>query len=282
MQLNKILFDSHAHINNENYTQAQREELVKEIENSELKYVMDIGFDLESSKLAAEHAQRYPWCYAAVGVHPHDADSFDEDSLMIIRMLAKKDKVVAIGEIGMDFHYEGYSREAQEYCFRSQVQLANELKMPIVIHSRDSDQAVMDILREEGVFSDERKGFFPPQILSDGSQRADARVLLHCYSGSSELAKQYVKLGATISMAGPLTYKKAAKNVKVVEEVPLEYLLIETDAPYLTPEPFRGKKNMSPYVRYTAEKMAEIKGVSFEEVADTTCKNAKRFFGIQD
>lgn len=280
--INKILFDSHTHLNNESYTEDSRAELIKKIEESEVAYVMDIGFDIPSSNLAVQHAEKYGWCYAAVGIHPHDARSCDEISLALIKAMARKDKVQAIGEIGMDFHYEGYDQAEQEACFRAQIQLANELKLPIIIHSRDTDQLVMDILKEEGAFSDERKNFFKEHVLLDGSTRKDARVLLHCYSGSSELARQYVKLGATISMAGPLTYKNAAKNVKVVTEIPVDYLLIETDAPYLTPEPFRGKPNMSPYVRYTAEKMAQIKGMSFEAVAKITSDNAKRFFSIEE
>ncbi|MGP1570146.1 MAG: TatD family hydrolase [Eubacteriales bacterium] len=282
MQLNKILFDSHTHLNEERYTAAEREELAKKIEDSEVAYVVDIGFDLFSSNVAVKDAEKYDWCYAAVGVHPHSAESFDEETLLLIKAMAQNKKVVAIGEIGMDFHYEGYDEHAQQECFRAQIRLANELKLPIVIHSRDTDQIVMDILCEEGAFSDMRKAFFPKQVLSDGTLRDDARVLLHCYSGSSELAKRYVKLGGTISMAGPLTYKKAVKNVKVVSEIPMDYLLVETDAPYLTPEPFRGKPNMSPYVKYTVEKMAQIKGLSFEEVAEITMNNAKRFFGIKE
>lgn len=282
MQLNKILFDSHTHLNEERYTPVDREKLAKLIEESEVANVVDIGFDVFSSNVAIENAAKYDWCYAAVGVHPHSANDFDEDALMLVRLMAGKKKVVAIGEIGMDFHYAGYSEDAQQECFRAQIRLANELKLPIVVHSRDADQLVMDILCEEGAFSEERKNCFPKQVLSDGTLRGDARVLLHCYSGSSELAKQYVRLGATISMAGPLTYKNAAKNVKVVSEIPIDYLLVETDAPYLTPEPFRGKPNMSPYVKYTAVKMAEIKGMSFEDVAKITMDNAKRFFGIQD
>ncbi len=282
MLLNKILFDSHTHLNEERYTDEQRAEIAEKIANSEVAYVVDVGFDIFSSNVAISDAAKYDWCYAAVGVHPHHADSFDEETLIILKAMAQKKKVVAIGEIGMDFHYEGYDEHAQQECFRAQIRLANELKLPIIIHSRDADQLVMDILCEEGAFSDVRKACFPKQVLPDGSLRADARVLLHCYSGSSELAKKYVKLGATISMAGPVTYKNAAKNVKVVSDIPIEYLLVETDAPYLTPEPLRGKPNMSPYVKYTAEKVAQIKGLEFEEVARVTMANAKRFFSISE
>lgn len=150
--------------------------------------------------------------------------------------------------------------------------------MPIIIHSREADREVLDTLREEGVFSDRRKTDFP--LKSDGTP--DARVLLHCYSGSKELAHQYVKMGATISIAGPVTYKNNKKTKGVVEEIQLKNLLIETDAPYLTPEPLRGKKNKSPYVEYTARCISLIKDVSLEEVAEVTKTNAMRFFDIKE
>lgn len=277
-----MLFDSHAHINNDNYSDEGRKALIKEIEEfEELSYVMDVGFDLESSLQAVKDARENDWCYAAVGVHPHDTESMDEDTLALIKGLSKKDKVQAIGEIGLDFHYDFSPREDQRYWFRRQIQLANELKMPIIIHSRDADQETMDILKEEGAFSDERKAMFPERIGVDGKKEKDARVLIHCFSGSAEMAEQYVKLGATISICGPVTYKNNRKTIKVVEAVPIEYLLVETDTPYLTPVPFRGKPNKPCYVKYTAMKVAEIKGLSYEEVAERTCKNALNFYGIK-
>lgn len=283
-----MFFDSHAHINND-MSPAARENMIKAIEQSELDFVMDIGFDLASSKLAADHAAKYPWCYAAVGCHPHDTKDMDDMQLTLIKGLAKKQKVMAIGEIGLDFHYDHSPRDIQREWFRRQIQLANQLKMPIVIHSREADQEVMDILKEEGAFSDERKSWFPkrpdPQGYAGGRENAaglcdDARVLLHCFSGSKELGRQYVKLGGTLSIAGPVTYKNNRKTVAVVEEIPLDFLLVETDSPYLTPEPLRGKKNMPPLVEHTARKVAEIKGVSLEEVAEKTKENAMRFYGI--
>ena len=149
-----MLFDSHAHLNNEGMTEEEREETVRAIESSLLDYVMDIGFDLASSRLAVEHAGKYPWCYAAVGVHPHDTEGMDDMQLVMIKGLAKKNKVKAIGEIGLDFHYDYSPRDEQREWFRKQIRLANELRMPIVIHSREADQEVMDILKEEGAFSD--------------------------------------------------------------------------------------------------------------------------------
>lgn len=271
-----MLFDSHAHINNESFSEEERQALIQKIEASNLDYVMDIGFNLESSSMATKHAQMLPWCYAAVGCHPHDTKDMDDMQLAMFKGLAKKDKVQAIGEIGLDFHYDYSERDAQRYWFRQQIKLANELKMPIVIHAREADQEVMDILKEEGAFSAERKAWFAAR--PDGS--GDARVLLHCFSGSRELGQQYVKLGATISVAGPVTYKNNKKTAAVVEALSIEHLLVETDSPYLTPEPFRGKRNIPPYVEYTARKVAEIKGMELEEVARQTSENAKRFFGI--
>ena len=188
----------------------------------------------------------------------------------MIASLAKKPKVKAIGEIGLDFHYNYSEPDIQRDCFRKQIRLANDLRMPIVIHSREADQEVMDILKEEQAFSNTRKTWF----------YGKAGVLLHCYGGSREMAEQYVKLGANLSIAGPITYKNNRRTIETVQAIGLEHLMIETDAPYLTPEPYRGKPNQSPYVMFTAMKIAAIKGISLEEVAKVTCQNAKTFFGI--
>ena len=332
----KILFDSHTHINNDGYSEEERAQLIAAIEDSEVAYVMDVGFDLPSSERAVSDAALLPWCYAAVGVHPHDTKTMTEEIYEKIRRLAGQPKVQAIGEIGLDFYYNHSDAEDQRYWFRRQIRLANELHMPIVIHAREADQETMDILKEEGAFSEERCGWFPPRPgtgigrkagaqttqkasrAGEGGQaeaceaaaktnackgteasrageggraeacdctenccmEKDARVLLHCFSGSRELAEQYVKLGATISIAGPVTYKNNRKTSEVVSAIPIEYLLVETDAPYLTPDPHRGKKNQSPYVAYTARRVALLKGISYEEAARRTLENAKRFYVI--
>ena len=277
-----MLFDSHAHINNNTYTQEEREALIREIEASDLSYVMDIGFDIISSRLAVEHSRKLPWCYAAVGVHPHDAKTMSEEILDEIEKLTQNEKVKAIGEIGLDFHYDRSERDVQEYWFRKQIRLANKLHIPIVIHSRDADQRTMDILKEEGAFSVERMSWFPErQGEIPGKKEKDARVLLHCFSGSKELGKEYVKMGATLSVAGPVTYKNNHKTVEMAEKIPIEYLLIETDSPYLTPVPFRGKPNKPIYVEHTARRIAVIKNMPYEEVAERTLKNAKVFFDIK-
>jgi TatD DNase family protein len=271
-----MLFDSHTHINNETYNARQREELIRAIEDSHLSYVMDIGFDLESSYEAYKHASEHSWCYAAAGFHPHYADKIAEEDMVLLKGLAGKPKVQAIGEIGLDYYRNLSDPEIQRYWFRRQLQLALELSMPVVIHDREANNDVMKILKEEGVFGKSRTDQFPRQ--KDGLP--DARLLMHCYSGSPEMAKQYIKLGATISIAGPVTYKNARKLIDVVFDTPIEHLLVETDAPYLTPEPFRGRPNQAPYVEYTVRKIAEIKGISYEETARITLENAKRFFNI--
>lgn len=278
-----MLFDSHAHINNERFSAMERRQIIEEIEaDSQLSYVADIGFDLESSKLAADHSEKYPWCVGAVGYHPHNAKEMGDMELALIKGLAGKPGIKAIGEIGLDFHYDHSPREVQRDAFRRQIRLANQLRLPIVIHSREADREVMDILKEEGAFSDERKGWFPERRTVRGWESAagDSRVLLHCYSGSNQLAEQYVRLGGTISLAGPLTYKNNKKTVKVAETIPLEFLLVETDSPYLTPEPLRGRPNKSSYVEHTARRLGVIKGIELEEVAKETCENAKVFYGM--
>ena len=266
--MEKILFDSHTHINNEDYTEEERLELIDEIQASPVRFAIDVGFDMPSSRMAAEHAARLGFCYGVVGVHPHDSKSMKEEDLLELKELARQEKVVAIGEIGLDYHYDLSPREDQRYWFRRQIRLANEIAMPIVVHSREADRETMDILIEEGAFSEERKALFP-----DGTPHVD----IHCYSGSAEFAKEHLKLG----VYGPLTFKNNKKTVSVVETVPIESLLIETDAPYLTPVPFRGKRNKSPYVEYVARKVAEIKGISYEEAALKTLENGKKFFMIR-
>ncbi len=277
-----MLFDAHAHINQDTFTDEERAEIVREAEQSQLlSYVLDAGFDFPSSKQAVKDAEENPWIYAAVGVHPHDTDSMTEEILGEIEKLAAHPKAVAIGEIGLDFHYDFSDRENQRKWFRRQIQLANSLKMPIMIHTREADEETFNILCEEGAFSEERKTWFPERKGPDGTPESHAAVLLHCYSGSAELAKEYVKKGATISICGPVTYKNNKKTVRVVEEIPLCYLTAETDSPYLTPEPLRGKKNRPWYVEHTVRRIADIKGITFEEAAKATCDNALEFFGIK-
>ena len=176
-----MLFDSHTHINNENYTDEQRAALIAEIAASDVSYAMDIGFDLASSVQAVKDAQENDWCYAVVGFHPHDAKNMDDMTLELIGGLAKKDKVKAIGEIGLDYYYDHSERDVQQFWFRRQIQLANQLKMPIVIHTREADQDTMAILKEEGAFSAERQSWFPKRRGPEGKELADSRVYFDQY-----------------------------------------------------------------------------------------------------
>jgi TatD DNase family protein len=271
-----VLFDSHAHINNESYDEAGRAALVAAIEASDIGYVVDVGFDLESSALAASHAAAYPWCYAAVGVHPGDVSSMSDDTIGALRALAAGEKVVAIGEIGLDYHYDDApSADEQRYWFKRQLALGIELGMPVTIHDRESEGETLEILRGGGAFAASRADAF---AAADGFP--DARILLHCFSGNADEALAAIELGAWISVAGPVTFKNNTKTQEVATAAPISRLLIETDAPYLTPVPHRGKPNMPPYVEFTARKIAELRGLSYEEVTAVTTENAKRFYGI--
>ena len=273
-----MFFDSHAHINNDEYTEEERAEQIKAIESSEVGLVMDVGFDIPSSELSIEHAGKYPWCFAAIGIHPHDTKDVTDADIVKLKELSAQPGVMAIGEIGLDFHYNNSPKEDQRHWFKEQLNLALELNLPVVIHDRESEGETLHILEEAGAFSEERCSKFDKNPVTG---KADARVLLHCYSGNAEDAIKLIDKGATISIAGPVTYKKNVELMQVAKDVPLAHLLIETDSPYLAPVPFRGKPNCSPYVIYTAEKIAELRGVSLKEIEDETCVNAKRFFGIK-
>jgi TatD DNase family protein len=288
----RALFDSHTHINNESYDEVGRAEVIAAIEASDLGYVVDVGFDIASSKYAVTHAAKYPWCYAAVGVHPSDVASMTEGDIDALRALAAREtptegeragfnpanKVVAIGEIGLDYHYDdGPPAEKQKQWFRRQLALGIELGMPIIIHDRESNGETLEIMKEAGAFSVSRVSAFPS---ADGFP--DARVLLHCFSGDADEALAAIRLGAWISVAGPVTFKNNKKTKEVASAVPLSRLLIETDAPYLTPVPHRGKPNISPYVEFTAREIAGIRGIPYEELASVTTENAKRFYGIRE
>lgn len=254
-----MLFDSHAHLDDKRFNN-DRARVIERAKENNIGLIVNPGSSFETSNEAIKLSQQYDMIYAAVGVHPHNAKSMDDQMLKLIENMAKKDKVVAIGEIGLDFHYDNSPRDIQKKWFRAQVKLAKKLGLPIIIHDRDAHMDVMEILKDEDAFEN--------------------GVLLHCFSGSAELARQYVELGAYISLAGPVTFKNARKPKEVAKEVPLDRLMIETDAPYLTPEPHRGKRNESSYVQYVCQEIADLKDLSFETVAKATKENAKRYFGI--
>ena len=276
-----MLFDAHTHLNFEEFSEEERAARAQEIATSDLGVIIDAGDCVSSSRQAIRDAEDYDWCYAAAGIHPEHASAYTEEELQIIDTLLTHSRVVAIGEIGLDFHYGKDTKEEQIELFRKQLRLGLQHQIPIMIHTRDANQLTMDILKEEGVFSRERTDIFPKRPDEEGNLVPDARVQLHCFSGSAELAKEYIRLGATISIGGPVTFKNGRKTVEVVQQIPLEFLMTETDAPYLTPEPFRGRPNRSPYVEHVVRRIAVIKDIPYEEAADVLFRNGCRFFGIE-
>lgn len=252
-----MYFDSHAHLDDSRYDHS-RDEIIAAAKENGIRYILNPGADLASSIKAVNIAQKYEAVYAAVGVHPHDVKDMDEATLEILRALTKKEKVVAIGEIGLDFHYNHSPQAKQRYWFERQVGLAKELKLPMIIHDREAHQEVFNLLKK--------------------SKAGEYGCVMHCYSGSLELAKEYVKQGIYISLAGPLTFNNAKKTHEVAQGIPLEWLLIETDSPYLAPVPHRGKLNQPSYVGLVAQAIASAKGITVEEVADKTTSNALKLF----
>ena len=275
------LFDAHTHLNMEDWTEEERSERVQETAEAGI-FVMNAGDSASSSHLAVRQAEENPWCFAAAGIHPSHASHYTEEDLKAIVRLADHPRVRAIGEIGLDFYYGKEDKEEQIELFRKQLRIAREKEMPVMIHTRDADALTMEILIEEGLFSEERKAAFPLRQDGKGGEMPDARVQLHCYSGSAELALEYAKLGASFSLGGPITFKNGKKPAHVVQEVPLAFLMSETDAPYLTPVPFRGKPNKPMYVEYVVRRMAVLKDITYEEAAKATYENALRFFALTE
>lgn len=254
-----MLIDSHAHIDGEAFDE-DRDEVIDSFKPAGIEAVIVPAADWNSLARVTELAKKHENIYAAVGIHPHDVKDLKEEDLETIKELAKDEKVVAIGEIGLDYYYDHSPRDVQKEYFRKQIQLAKELKLPIIVHDRDSAQDVFEIISSE---YDE-----------------NLRGVLHSFSGSIEMAQKYLDMGFYISFAGPVTFKNAVRPKEVSKEIPLDRLLVETDSPYMTPVPYRGKRNDPTYVRYVAEKIAELKGIDFEDVAKATTENAKKLFNI--
>ncbi|WP_427337722.1 TatD family hydrolase [Caloranaerobacter sp. DY30410] len=254
-----MLIDSHAHLDDKRFDK-DRDKIIKNLKDNDVSIVINPGADLASSVKAVALAEEYENIYAAVGIHPHDAKTMDEDTIEVLKSLLKKDKVIAVGEIGLDYHYDFSPRDIQKKWFREQIKLAKEFNLPIIVHDREAHKDVYDILKEE----------------QDGTLRG----VLHCFSGSVEMAKEYIKMGFYISFAGPVTFKNAKTPKEVVKAIDINRILIETDSPYLTPHPHRGKRNEPLYVRYVAAMIAELKGMTIEEVARITAENTKRLFNI--
>lgn len=252
-----MYFDSHAHLGEECFAQ-DFVNIVDKMRTVGVSGMMEIGFDLPSSQHAVQLAEQYDWIHAAVGSHPDDAAQVDDARIAEYRRLCKNPRVKAIGEIGLDYHYEDPPRQIQQQAFRMQMALAQELGLPVVIHERDAHEDGLRIIDE-----------FP-----------SVKGVFHCFSGSYEMARELIRRGWYIGFTGVVTFKNARKAVEVAEKIPLDRILIETDCPYMAPEPFRGRRNDPSLVPYVAKKIAQLRGISEEEAAAATAENAKRCFAL--
>lgn len=253
-----MLFDTHAHYDAEEFDQ-DRDALLAGLPSRDVSLAVNPGCDIPSSRRAVELARTWPFLYAAAGYHPENCGPYDPADLDVLRDLAGEPKTVAIGEIGLDYYWEeNPPRELQRRVFRDQMALAGELDLPVIVHDREAHADSLSIVRE-----------FPR-----------VRGVFHCFSGSAEMARELVKLGWMVSFTGVLTYKNARRAAEAALAVPLDRIMIETDSPYMAPVPHRGKRNDSGYVRYVCGKLAELKGISFEDCARVTLENGKRFFDI--
>ena len=268
MMTNHPIFDTHAHYHDSRFSADSTElpdihTLLDTLFSTEISHIIEVGTDIDHAKAAIALAEQYPCMYAAVGMYPgscplpHSEDTMERLIAQFSEML-DHEKVVALGEIGFDFHYDNVPREVQAIWFDRQMKLAGEKNIPVVIHDREAHGATMDMICAH------------PAV----------RGVLHSYSGSAEMARQLCERGWMISLSGVVTFKNARQTVEVAEKIPLSHLLIETDAPYLTPHPHRGKINHSGYMVHTAARIAEIRGITEDEVRDVTRENAMRFFGI--
>lgn len=251
-----LLFDSHAHLNMPQLYD-KIEDVIKRAKDSGIKYIINVGFDRRSSEESILLADKYDFIYATIGFHPHDAKDISKEDLLWLKNSASHKKVVAIGEIGLDFHYDNSPRDIQKEVFVSQLDIAKELNMPVVIHSRDASLETRNIL-----FS------------------YDLKTLLHCYSGSAEMANEYVKRGFFISLGGAVTFKNAKKPKQVAASIDINHLLVETDCPYMAPVPFRGKTNEPSFVSNVVYEIAHIRNSSSDDIAEKTYNNACSFFNI--
>ncbi len=254
------LFDTHAHYDSGAF-HTDRLEVLASMPEQGVELILNPGCDVDSSKTAVELAERFSFVYAAVGVHPSDCGSWNGAARSALRELASHPKVRAIGEIGLDYYWkENPSREFQQEVFHAQMELAEELALPVIVHDREAHRDCLEVVKAH------------PNVTG----------VYHCYSGSLEDAKVLVKLGWMLSFTGVVTYKNARKSLEVIDWLPLDRIMIETDSPYLSPEPFRGRRNDSGKVYRVAETIAQVKGLDREEAARITLENGKRFFGIED
>jgi len=249
------IFDSHAHYDDEQFNE-DRNELLSSFPGEGVCGCITCGTNTKNSLSVINLSEKYPFIYAAVGLHPLDIEDEENGNYIeFFRSLSSGKKVVAIGEIGLDYHYDTAPREKQIEVLEKQIELANELQLPVIIHDRESHEDILNILKK-----------YKP------------RGVVHCFSGSVEMMREVVKLGMFIGLGGAVTFKNAKKPVEVAREVPSDRLLIETDAPYMTPVPFRGKRNTSLLIPFTAEKIAEVRNISAQEILNLTSENAKKLF----
>ena len=254
-----LLFDTHAHLNDPAFD-PDREELMAGLAAKGVGLAMNAGCSLESSRDIVNMTARYPWLYGSVGSHPDSANEVSEEVIEEYRKLCQNEKIKAIGEIGLDYYYEDIPRDIQQKAFRMQMHLAKEVDLPVIVHEREAHDDGMRIVKE-----------FP-----------GVTGVFHCYSGSAEMARQLVKMGWYIGFTGVLTFKNARKAVETAASIPLDRIVIETDCPFMAPEPFRGKRNDPGYLYRMAERLAEIRGITPEEAAAITTENAKRLYRIGD
>lgn len=255
------LIDTHTHLNDVKFVD-DLDEVIQRASDAGVERMIVCGYDLQSSESAVQLANAYESVFATVGIHPHDAKSYDEHAENILKKLAADRKALAIGEIGLDFHYNFSPREKQFAAFEAQIQLAKKLGLPIVVHSRESNPEALEILKSRS--------------------RDIVGCVFHCFSGDADFAREVLEMGFYIGIDGPITYKASQKLRDVVAMCPLDRLLIETDCPYLTPVPHRGKRNEPAYVVYVAEQIAAIKGLTLEVLAQTTTDNAKKLFAARE
>lgn len=251
-----MIFDTHAHYDDEQFDE-DRDQLLSSMAEAGVSTIVEIGASMESSRNAIRLAEQYPFVYAAVGVHPDNVGELDEETFEELEAMCRHNKVVAVGEIGLDYHWDTEPREVQKKWFVRQLELARKMKLPVNIHSRDAAEDTLEIMKEYG----EGLG-----------------GIIHCFSYSKEMAKEYVKMGFFIGVGGVVTFKNGRKLKEIVTELPLEKIVLETDCPYLAPEPNRGKRNDSRNIHYVAEQVAALKNLDKETVVKQTENNAKLIY----
>lgn len=253
-----MIFESHAHYDSQQFDD-DRDALLNSMQENGVGTIINSAADWDSVTEVVELAEKYPFVYAVVGMHPDEVGDLNEERFDFMKSQCQKEKVVAVGEIGLDYYWDNESHDTQKKWFIRQLELARELDLPVIIHSRDAAADTLEIMKEHA------KGL---------------RGVIHCFSYSKELAREYVKMGFYIGIGGVVTFKNGKKLKEIAEEIPLDRILLETDCPYLAPVPFRGKRNSSLYIPYIAQEIANLKGITYEEVVAQTEENGKRLFGI--